>query len=151
MEFTYLDLWRFWGFYSSVELTLVSWWRRYFLMDKIFSSVHILWDSFLVGIPQITVEHRMQSIPILGSLETTQVTWVPHGFTTWQPFGTWWPLCTWWPINMWRLSGRNMSRDVREGAWWPFGTWRPIDTWQPLTRSMSRNVREYFYQLENFL
>ena len=151
MEFTYLDLWRFWSFYSSVELTLVSWWRRYFLMDNIFSSIHILWDSFLVGIPQITVEHRMQGIPILDSLETTQVTWVPHGFTTWQPFGTWWPLCTWRPIDTWRLSGRNVSRDVREGAWRPFGSWRPIDTWQPLTRSMSRNVREYFHQLENFL
>ena len=40
-------------------------------MDKIFSSVHVLWDSFLVGILQITVERRMQGIPILGSLETT--------------------------------------------------------------------------------
>jgi len=41
-----------------------------------------LWDSFLVGIPQITVECRMQDIPILGSLETTQVTLVPRGFAT---------------------------------------------------------------------
>ena len=51
-------------------------------MEKIFSSVHISWDAFIVGIPQITVERRMQGIPILGSLETTQVTWVPRGFAT---------------------------------------------------------------------
>ena len=51
-------------------------------MEKIFSSVHILWDAFIVGIPQITVERRMQGIPILGSLETTQVTWVPCVFAT---------------------------------------------------------------------
>ena len=51
-------------------------------MEKIFSSVHISWDAFIVGIPQITVERRMQGIPILGSLETTQVMWVPCGFAT---------------------------------------------------------------------
>ena len=51
-------------------------------MENIFSSVHILWDSFLVGILQITMEHRMQGIPILGSLENAQVTWVPRGFAT---------------------------------------------------------------------
>ena len=32
--------------------------------------------------PQITVECKMQGIPILGSMENTQVTWVPRGFDT---------------------------------------------------------------------
>ena len=45
-------------------------------MEKIFSSFHLSWDSFLVGISQITMECRMQDIPILGSLEITQVTWM---------------------------------------------------------------------------
>ena len=51
-------------------------------MEKIFSNVHISWDAFIVGIPQIMVECRMQGIPILGSLESTQVTWVPRVFAT---------------------------------------------------------------------
>ena len=32
--------------------------------------------------PQITMERRMQGIPILGSLKNTQITWVPRGFAT---------------------------------------------------------------------
>ena len=51
-------------------------------MEKIFSSVYISGNSFLVGIPQNTVERRIKDIPILGSLETTQVMWVPCGFAT---------------------------------------------------------------------
>ena len=45
-------------------------------MENIFSSFHMSWDSFLVGISQITMECRMQDIPILDSLEITQVTWM---------------------------------------------------------------------------
>ena len=38
----YLDLLGLWGFYSSVELTFVSWQRRYFLVEKILINDHIL-------------------------------------------------------------------------------------------------------------
>ena len=59
------------GVYSSAELILISWWKGYFLVEKILFNTPILWDSFLVGIPLIMVERRMQVISILGFLETT--------------------------------------------------------------------------------
>ena len=58
-NYAYLDLWELWGFYSRVELTFVSWWRRYILVEKILINARILWDSFLVKIPLI----RAQDIP----------------------------------------------------------------------------------------
>ena len=46
----------------------------YFLVEKIIINIHILWDSFLVGIPLIMIGHIMQDISILGFLETTHTT-----------------------------------------------------------------------------
>ena len=50
-------------------------------MEKVFPYGEDLFQcpyigSFLVGIPQNTVERRIQDIPILGSLEITQVMWM---------------------------------------------------------------------------
>ena len=44
------------GFYSSVELTFVSWWRMYFLVEKILINDRISRDSFLVEISLISVQ-----------------------------------------------------------------------------------------------
>ena len=50
------------GFYSSVELTFVSWQRRSFLVGKILSNARILRDPFLEEIPLIRVNRVMQGI-----------------------------------------------------------------------------------------
>ena len=76
-NYTYLDLWGFWGFYNSIEPTLISWWRGYFLVGKIFINICNLRDYFLTRIPIIMVGHGAQEISILESLETTHATWVP--------------------------------------------------------------------------
>ena len=52
------------GFYSSVELTFVSWRRRSFLVGKILINTCILRDPFLVEIPLIRVNHVMQGISL---------------------------------------------------------------------------------------
>ena len=52
----------FGGFYSSIELTFISWRRRYFLVEKILINTCILRDSSLVGIPLIRVKRRMQDV-----------------------------------------------------------------------------------------
>ena len=52
------------GFYSSVKLTFVSWWRRSFLVGKILINIRILRDLFLVEIPLIRVNHVMQGISL---------------------------------------------------------------------------------------
>ena len=42
-NYAYLGLWGIWGFYSGIELTSVSWWKRYFLVEKIlFSASYIM-------------------------------------------------------------------------------------------------------------
>ena len=64
------------GFYSSVELTLISWWRGYFLVGKIFINIRNLRDYFLTGMPIIMVGRGAQDISIAKSLETTHATWV---------------------------------------------------------------------------
>ena len=64
----------FGGFYSSVELTLISWWRGHFLIEKILINTRNLQDLFLLGIPPIVVGRRVQDIFILGFLETTHTT-----------------------------------------------------------------------------
>ena len=61
-------------FYSSVELTLISWWRGYFLVEKILINTRNLRDPFLIGIPSIVVGCRVQDISILGFLETIHAT-----------------------------------------------------------------------------
>ena len=52
------------GFYSSVELTFVSWRRRSFLVGKILFNTHILRDPFLVEIPLIRINRTMQGISL---------------------------------------------------------------------------------------
>ena len=64
----------FWNFYSSIELTLISWWRGYFLVEKILINTRNLRDPFLIGIPSIVVGCRVQDISILGFLETIHAT-----------------------------------------------------------------------------
>ena len=54
-----------------MELTFVSWWRRFFLVGKILINTCILRDPFLVEIPLIRVNRVIQDISILGFLETT--------------------------------------------------------------------------------
>ena len=66
------------GVFIVVELTLISQWRGYFLVGKILINTCNLWDSFLVRIPSIIVERRVQDIFILGFLETTHATKVPR-------------------------------------------------------------------------
>ena len=78
-NYAYLNLWGLWDFYNSVELTLVSWWGRHFLVERILINTHVLRDPFLVGIPLIMVGRRMQDISILRFLETTHATYVPRG------------------------------------------------------------------------
>jgi len=70
----------FGGFYSSVKLTLISWWRGwgYFLIEKILINTRNLQDPFLLGIPPTVVGRRVQDIFILGFLETTHATKVTH-------------------------------------------------------------------------
>ena len=75
-NYVYLDLWGLWGFYSSVELTLDSWWRRHFLVEKILINTGVLWEPFLVRISLIMVGRRMQDISILGFLETSHAAWL---------------------------------------------------------------------------
>ena len=85
-NYVYLDLWGFWSFYSNVEPTLISWWREYFLVGKIFINIHNLRDYFLTGIPIIMVGRGVHDISIPKSLETTHATWVPcrcHKGDTW--------------------------------------------------------------------
>ena len=81
-------MWGFWGFYSSVEPTLISWWRRYFLVGEIFINIHNLWDDSLTGIPIIMVERGAQDISILESLETTHATWLPCRCIGWHVAST---------------------------------------------------------------
>ena len=49
-------------FYSGVELTLISWVRRCFLVGKILINVRILRDSSHIGIPLIRVNRKVQDI-----------------------------------------------------------------------------------------
>ena len=60
----------------SVEPTLISWWKGYFLIGEIFSNILNLWDHFLIGIPIIMVGQGTYDIFIPESLETTHTTWV---------------------------------------------------------------------------
>ena len=61
-------------FYSSIEPTLISLWKRYFLVRKIFINIRNLRDYFLIEIPIIMVGCGAQDISILESLETTHAT-----------------------------------------------------------------------------
>ena len=56
----------FWGFYSSAELTFISWWRGSFLVGKILLNTRISWDFFLIGIPLIRVNRGVQDISLHG-------------------------------------------------------------------------------------
>ena len=51
-------------FFNSVELTFISWWRRFFLTGKILINTHISWDPFLVEIPLIRISHGIQDISL---------------------------------------------------------------------------------------
>ena len=63
-NYVYIGLWGFWGFYSSIELTFVSWQRGSFLVGKIFINTCILRDPFLVGIRLIGFGHGTRGIPM---------------------------------------------------------------------------------------
>ena len=67
------------GFYSSAELTLISWRKRYLLVEKIPINTRNLRDSFLIRLPSIVVGRGVQDISILGFLETTHATKVTRG------------------------------------------------------------------------
>ena len=56
----------------------------YFFVEKILINTCNLQDSFLVGIPPIIVERRVQDMSVLGFLETTHATKVTYGFR--RPF-----------------------------------------------------------------
>ena len=45
-NYAYLGLWGIWGFYSGIELTFVSWWRRYFLVKKILFNASYIVEFF---------------------------------------------------------------------------------------------------------
>ena len=66
-NYAYLDLWEFWGFYSSIGLTLAPWLRRCFLVGKILFNSHILQNPFLIGVFLIRVYRRVQGIFIRGA------------------------------------------------------------------------------------
>ena len=76
---------RFWGFYSSVELVSVPWWRRSFLVGKILINTRILLDPFLVRILSIKVNHGAQDVslyvylwgPSKAMLDPSQVSFSP--------------------------------------------------------------------------
>ena len=60
-----LDLWEFLGFYSNVELTFVSWWRKHFLVEKIVINTHVLRDHFLVEIPLLGLGIEYKIFPCI--------------------------------------------------------------------------------------
>ena len=67
------------GFYSNIKLTLISWWRRYFLVENIPINTCNFRDSFLIGLPSIVVGRGVQNISILRFLETTHAIKVTRG------------------------------------------------------------------------
>ena len=70
------------GFYSSVELTFVSWRRRSFLVGKILINTCILRDPCLVEIPLIRVNRVMQGISLHRySWRRRQATLDPSAFS----------------------------------------------------------------------
>ena len=79
---------RLWGFYSSAKLTLISWWKGYFLVEKIPINTRNLWDPFLIGLPSIVVRRGVQDISLLGFLETTHAMNVTRGFSRSFSFGS---------------------------------------------------------------
>ena len=54
----------FGGFYSSVELTFVSWQSGSFLAGKILVNAHILWDPFLIRTLSIGVNRGAEDISL---------------------------------------------------------------------------------------
>ena len=54
------------GFYSSAELTFVSWRRGSFFLGKILLNTRISWDFFLIGIPLIRVNRGIKDISFHG-------------------------------------------------------------------------------------
>ena len=70
-----------------MKLTFISWWRRYFLVEKIPINTHNLQDPFLIGLPSIVVGRGVQGISILGFLEATHAVKVTRGFNRSSSFG----------------------------------------------------------------
>ena len=64
MNYAYLGLQGFWGFYSSIGLTSVSWPRRSFLVGEIFFNLHILQNPLLIGVFLIRVYCGAQDISL---------------------------------------------------------------------------------------
>ena len=76
VNYAYLDLWGFWVFYSSIDLTSAPWPRRSFLVGEIFFNSCILRNPFLVGVLSIRVERGVLDISIHTSMHEDQVR--PH-------------------------------------------------------------------------
>ena len=64
VNYAYLGLEGFWNFYSSVELTFISWRGRSFLVGKILINTCILRDPFLVETLLIRVNCGVQDISL---------------------------------------------------------------------------------------
>ena len=64
---------RAFGFYSSMELTSISWQRGSFFVGKILISMRILQDPFLVIILLIRVNHGAQDISLYTHIRGGQV------------------------------------------------------------------------------
>ena len=66
-NYAQLGLRGFWGFYSSIRLTLVPWPKRRFLVGEILFNSRILQNSFHIGVFLTRVFHRVQDILIRGA------------------------------------------------------------------------------------
>ena len=75
INYAYLNLWGFWSFYSSVELTFISWQKGSFLMGKILIKVRILQDPFHITILLIRVSCEAQDISFLSFLRISWTAW----------------------------------------------------------------------------
>ena len=72
MNYVYLGLGVLWGFYSSVESTLLFLGEEeFFLIKKILIKVHILRDPFYIVISLTRVNHEAQDISFWNFLRTT--------------------------------------------------------------------------------
>ena len=60
----YLRLWRFWGFYSSVEPKSMPWSRSSFLIGENLFNLCIFRNPFLVGVFLIRGKHGAQNISL---------------------------------------------------------------------------------------
>ena len=79
----------FGGFYSSTELTFVSWWRGSFLIGKTLLNTSILWDFFsLLGFPWLGLIMGYKIFPFMDVCGgQAKRCWTRHA------------LCSRWPLT----------------------------------------------------